>query len=127
MRGAANINIAAATIPYEARAAVTTGAANLATGQAAEYYKAQENAAEAQYQANMVPAQTVTAATGALAGGLGNAGMGMMLGGGGLGGFGGGGMGGYQTMGMARQAAPFAGGFSNVRGMGYVPRATAVY
>jgi hypothetical protein len=85
MSRAANINVSAATIPYEARAAVTTGAANLATGQAAEYYKAQENAAEAQYQANMVPAQTVTAATGALAGGLGNAGMGMMLGGGGLG------------------------------------------
>jgi hypothetical protein len=98
--GGGSLNLAAARYPFEARESVATNlanmqsarataAANLATGAAADYYKAQENAAEAQYQANMVPAQTVTAATGALAGGLGNAGMGMMLGGGGFGGFGG--------------------------------------
>lgn len=32
----------------------------------------------------------------------------------------------YTTLGQAQQAAPYAGGFSNVYGMGYVPRATAV-
>jgi len=39
------------------------------------------------------------------------------------GGFGGG----FQTLGQAQQAAPFAAGFSNIQGMGYVPRASAVY
>ena len=43
----------------------------------------------------------------------------------GLGGFGGmGGAGGYASMGQAQQAAPYAGGFSNVYGTGIVPRAT---
>ena len=39
---------------------------------------------------------------------------------------GGGGYGGYASMGQAQQAAPYAGGFSQVYGSGYVPRATAV-
>ena len=39
---------------------------------------------------------------------------------------GGGGAGGYASMGQAQQAAPYAGGFSQVYGTGYVPRATAV-
>ena len=35
--------------------------------------------------------------------------------------------GGYNSMQSAQSAAPYAGGFSNVQGMGYVPRATSAY
>ena len=37
------------------------------------------------------------------------------------------GVGGFGSLGQAQQAAPFAAGYSNVPGMGYVPRASAVY
>lgn len=98
-------------------------AAEINLGAAGGQYQAAANTAAARYAADLAPAQAVMGTTQALGGGMMSLGMAGMAGGGGFGGGGGG----FSTIGQARQAAPYASGFSQVSGMGYVPRASAVY
>jgi hypothetical protein len=90
---------------------------NAQSGLATQIYGANKENAAASYAAQQAVGQGVSdigkATSGALSG-YGSA----------LGGMNGGG--GFSSMGQAQQAAPYAGSISQVQGMGYVPKATAV-
>jgi hypothetical protein len=99
-------------------------AAEINLGAAGGQYQAASNAAAARYAADLAPAQAIMGTTQAIGGGLMSYGTSAMM----ANAIGGGtSSGGFSTLGQAQQAAPFAGGFSKVPGMGYVPRASAVY
>lgn len=106
---------------------------NAQSGLATQIYGANKENIASSYAAQQAVGQGVSdigkATSGALMMGanISAAQQGLNLGGMGMGGMGGmGGSGGYASMGQAQQAAPYAGGFSQVYGSGYVPRATAV-
>ncbi len=95
---------------------------NAATGQAQTTYGARQATAQADYARGQATAQGISDVGGALSSGIGAAGgaynqyatakaSGIPQ---------------YSSLASAQQAAPYAGGYSQIQGMGYVPRATAV-
>jgi hypothetical protein len=111
----------------QARVGTEKAAADVLSGIASAQYGADVDTIGARFAANMAPAQMVQGIGSALSGAaMGYGQMGAMQGMAG-GGFGGGGIPQYTSLSAAQQAAPFASGYSNVQGMGYVPRASSVY
>jgi hypothetical protein len=92
------------------------------SGQAGSIYGARTQNAAASYAAQQAVGQGVSDIGQAVSGALSGYGSALAK----KNAVGGGGYGGYASMGQAQQAAPYAGGFSQVYGSGYVPRATAV-
>jgi len=107
----------------QARLQFEKAAADVQSGIAGAQYEAATQAIGTRFAADMAPAQMVQGIGSALSGAAMGYGQMRAMQGMAGGGFGGG----FQTLGQAQQAAPFAAGFSNIQGMGYVPRASAVY